>query len=218
MAKRSIKDTLRGLMNEHGISENELARRTSVKQPTIHRILSGTTEDPRASSLVSISRYFDVSIEYLLGIEDKREGYTASVPAEGKPVKPIRYAPVLEWDEAKEICTNSENPPDKENRKAVFSDAGYRSFWLQMRGNAMYPFLRDKESYLCVDPEKEAKHGALCLVREKATDELMVRMVMIDGSLKIIKTIHPDFPFNERMDDRFQYCGLVTEDHHSYAS
>lgn len=215
MEKKTIKDVLRQLMTQHKISENELAKRTSLNQPTVHRLLAGETADPRASTLIPIARYFDISLEALLGEEELA---APKLNPTLENTQPIRYAPILSWDEAKSICITGSNPPEKDKKKPIFSDAGYRAFWLQMRGNAMYPYLRDKESFLCVDPDKTPIHGALCLVLQKDLDELMVRMILLDGSLKVIKTVHPDFYFREHLDNRFQYCGLVTEDQHAYTN
>jgi len=53
------------LMKEKGISQSGLSRATGVPQPTINRILSQVTQDPRRDSLVSIANYFGVPTETL---------------------------------------------------------------------------------------------------------------------------------------------------------
>lgn len=40
------------------MSENELSRRSKVSQPTIHRILTGESQDPRHETLTKIARVF----------------------------------------------------------------------------------------------------------------------------------------------------------------
>lgn len=57
------KELLRQLMTENAISENELARRTGLKQPTIHRILSGETRDPRRRTLQPLADFFGIDVE-----------------------------------------------------------------------------------------------------------------------------------------------------------
>lgn len=65
-----IKDILRILMdrdpNVQG-NENELSRLTDVHQPTIHRILTGESRDPRTATLQPLADYFRVSIAQLRG-------------------------------------------------------------------------------------------------------------------------------------------------------
>lgn len=55
------------LMKQEGISQSGLSRATGVPQPTINRILSQVTQDPRRASMISIANYFGVPLESLYG-------------------------------------------------------------------------------------------------------------------------------------------------------
>jgi len=55
------------LMKREGISQSALSRATGVPQPTINRILSQVTQDPRRDSMISIANYFGVAVESLYG-------------------------------------------------------------------------------------------------------------------------------------------------------
>ncbi|MDB0047340.1 helix-turn-helix domain-containing protein [Porticoccaceae bacterium] len=55
------------LMKQEGISQSGLSRATGVPQPTINRILSQVTQDPRRDSMISIANYFCVPLESLYG-------------------------------------------------------------------------------------------------------------------------------------------------------
>src|SRR3990167_5290128 len=57
---------LRSLMKNVGLNEAELSRRTDIPQATLHKILAGKTEDPRASTLKTLSDFFGISIDELL--------------------------------------------------------------------------------------------------------------------------------------------------------
>jgi len=54
-------------MKQEGISQSGLSRATGVPQPTINRILSQVTQDPRRDSMISIANYFGVPLESLYG-------------------------------------------------------------------------------------------------------------------------------------------------------
>jgi len=54
-------------MKQEGISQSALSRATGVPQPTINRILSQVTQDPRRDSMISIANYFGVAVESLYG-------------------------------------------------------------------------------------------------------------------------------------------------------
>ena len=55
------------LMAREGLSDNELAERTGIPQPTISRIKSGDSRDPRDSTLRPLAKYFRLSISQLRG-------------------------------------------------------------------------------------------------------------------------------------------------------
>lgn len=60
-----VRENLRALLDAKAISENELGRQTKVPQPTIHRILSGNTADPRDGTLRPIASFFNITVEEL---------------------------------------------------------------------------------------------------------------------------------------------------------
>ena len=53
-------------MQKYGISEAELARRTHIPQPTLHKILAGKTEDPRFSTMQQLAAFFDLTVDELV--------------------------------------------------------------------------------------------------------------------------------------------------------
>ncbi|WP_349591570.1 XRE family transcriptional regulator [Halomonas sp. EF61] len=61
----SIGSRLRRLMEEQELGENELARRTGVPQPTIHRILKGASKSPRISNLEKLANALGTTASYL---------------------------------------------------------------------------------------------------------------------------------------------------------
>jgi transcriptional regulator with XRE-family HTH domain len=60
-----LADNLRYLLDKAELSENALADKTGVPQPTINRILRGQSRDPRDSTLEPIAKFFRVSVEAL---------------------------------------------------------------------------------------------------------------------------------------------------------
>jgi transcriptional regulator with XRE-family HTH domain len=53
------------MMRAKGWSEGELSRRARIPQPTIHRIITGESKEPRRSNLERIARAFGCSIDDL---------------------------------------------------------------------------------------------------------------------------------------------------------
>ncbi|MDG1474159.1 MAG: helix-turn-helix transcriptional regulator, partial [Porticoccaceae bacterium] len=55
------------LMDSHKLTQSALARSTGVPQPSINRILSGVTSEPRRAALVKIADHFGVPVESFYG-------------------------------------------------------------------------------------------------------------------------------------------------------
>lgn len=62
---RLVGKNLEWLIEEASLNPHILEQRTGVPQPTIHRILSGESADPRTSTLKPIAEYFGVTVAAL---------------------------------------------------------------------------------------------------------------------------------------------------------
>lgn len=63
-------ERLRALREKMGISQAELARRMGIVRPTYSNYEAGNRE-PDVDTIKRLSDFFDVSIDYLLGNEEK---------------------------------------------------------------------------------------------------------------------------------------------------
>lgn len=62
-------ERLRQLMKEKGVTQSKLAEAANVSDPTIHFYYHGTNL-PRMEVLIALAKFFDVTTDYLLGLED----------------------------------------------------------------------------------------------------------------------------------------------------
>lgn len=60
-----LSQNLEILLKTHEINCADLAKKLNLPYNTIHRILMGTTSDPRISTLQQIAEYFGVSLDFL---------------------------------------------------------------------------------------------------------------------------------------------------------
>lgn len=65
-----FKDIIKDLRESQDMSQYELAKALQVSQSAIAKWELGKTE-PTASALISISKFFKVSTDYLLELEDE---------------------------------------------------------------------------------------------------------------------------------------------------
>ncbi len=64
-----FKDKLKELRTWKGLSQMSLAKETGLSQSAIAKWELGKTE-PTASALIVLSRYFNESVDYILGLQD----------------------------------------------------------------------------------------------------------------------------------------------------
>lgn len=70
--KLDISKQLAKLMRDQQLSQSALSRATGVPQPTINRILSEVTREPRRDSVIRIANYFGVTPESLYEAPSKK--------------------------------------------------------------------------------------------------------------------------------------------------
>jgi transcriptional regulator with XRE-family HTH domain len=96
MATRlDISKQLAKLMRDQRLSQSALSRATGVPQPTINRILSEVTREPRRDSVVRIANYFGVTPESLYEAPSKK-----SVALQSKQSIEALFDLISELDEA----------------------------------------------------------------------------------------------------------------------
>ena len=129
-----IAKNLNYLIEKHRTNPNALAEATKTKQPTIHRILSGESNDPRTSTLAPIATYFNVSVEDL---RSKNLETGIDVNIEAAPNLKGRI-PVISFVEAGDWCLNPSTIELGETPEYVSTTKshGPRTFGVMVRGSS----------------------------------------------------------------------------------
>jgi len=65
--EKKLTEVLNYLLEKTNITAHGLAKALNCPAPTINRLVKGVVTDPRASTLIAISNYFNISIDQLLG-------------------------------------------------------------------------------------------------------------------------------------------------------
>lgn len=212
----AIKDTLKGLMERTSINQNELADRTRVPQPTINRILSGESKDPRHSTVKPLADFFGITVAQLRGDEPLPDLASIEVTAAQTGTLVPEGASIAVYDSPDEIDPDSYVWID---RYDVLLSAGcgnvqwvinqkdpisFRARWFQakrlnpnnckalyVRGRSMEPKLEDWDTVLIDISQVEVVDGdiyAVCLENEFYIKTLE----RIPGGLRL-KSENPDF-------------------------
>lgn len=127
------------LLQQRGITATALARTTGVQQPTLHRILKGTSADPRSATLQPLADYFGVTLDDLYH-RDLTTGTAALLQVsvrEGPNIKGL--VPLLTSVQAGEWCDISQSF-QREDAKTWLPcpvKHGPRTFCLTVEGESM---------------------------------------------------------------------------------
>lgn len=196
---------LRFLVHEEGISEGELSRRTSIPQPTLHKILSGTTVDPRISTIKTLADYFETPMDFLCS--KKVTGLEKSLPKS-------KHIPIVSWssciDQKLTSGLSAHNCPEWIIVDDTLPDLSYA---LQSRPSMEPRF--QKGTLLIVDPSIQPSDGNLVIVLYPKATEAAIREFSIDGPKKLLKSINQN-SVPEPLDKSIEIIGTVVQYRFSY--
>jgi SOS-response transcriptional repressor LexA len=165
------------LMKKNKINATQIAKNINLPQPTVHRLLSGKTGNPKLSTLNLIAKYFSVSIDYLIELREGNE-------IRNKTLKDISQVPIIGWDNATNWQASiSKLTPHNWTDWLVIERATNESIFALRSKKSMEPkFLVN--SLIIVDPNLKPNDGDLVLVHFNETSEATVRKIKLDGPIQ----------------------------------
>lgn len=199
---------LQRLMEAHTISEAELSRRTQIPQPTLHKILSGKTCDPRISTLKALAECFGVSLDAL---------YTNNVLAyQEMQMQPSGISiPIISWEEClKGPDFMKKLSPSNWERWAVIEYTDSQGMFGLISKPSMEPRF-PRGSLLIADANFYPNDGDLAIVQYPNTAEATLREVSIDGPNKFLAPLKEGLPADV-WDNAIKILGTVTQSRFSY--
>lgn len=188
MSVSKISEVLKRLLFEHDLKVVDLARMTNVPQPTVQRLVSGTSRRPHDKSLIPIANYFKISLDQLKGEMPITNLRRAERTLEELGMHRL---PRLNWSQIDDWLTTGEY--DSNLTKTIVTDAecGPRSFALTARDASMDPMF-PAGTLLVFDPDCEAKDRFYVLAKLQYTGEPLFRQLLIDGGYRFVKPLSPD--------------------------
>jgi len=211
----SPSSVLRYLMRDIGdISEGELFRRTGVPQPTIHRILSGATPNPRMDSIEPLAEFFNVTPDQMLGRiplpKDRIPGTFVTLSETKKMV------PLLNWSEIVYWPNILKNTDFKTDRNWVTSESGIKgeAFALKITSADYLPEFRNG-TIIIIDSNRKPKNGDFAIGVSKKNNTVILGRILIDNDYSIIIPLvgnYSELPIGRAID----VCGIISEAKHRY--
>lgn len=188
----SLSLNLKTLMSLSQINASELARRTGIAQPIIHRLSTGQNTNPKLATIKPIARYFMVSISQLIGEEplpnDQSFLRIGSEHRSGwNRVPLISWKDAIKWPDALPTYQNSNN--------AVYistdANVSKMAYSLVIKGCAMEPLL-PQGSTIIVEPKRNPNNRDFVVVHLQGEEEARLKQIIIDGNDRYLKSLNPD--------------------------
>lgn len=213
--KSLISHVLKRLMFERELKTAELARLIGMPQPTLHRIVEGTSTRPHAPSLVAIANYFGLTLEQLRGevpipwlapmdLEILQSGW--------------QKVPMIEWGDLMQYKLGIKKALPQEEilafKPIVLSDVKFvgASFALKMPDASMDPIF-PIDTTLIFDEGRSAKDRDFALVFLKKDNRYVFRQLIIDGQQTFIRPLSPDLRdvTLQVLDKNDKLCGILVQ-------
>lgn len=224
-------EALRRLMdsydNGRGIGENALSRATfdhfgeeeGIPQPTIHRILTGKTKEPKSSTLEKLAIIFGVTEDQLRGkqplpgVDESGAKYGAALA----PVPSVVEIPALTWEQAAhldEVLPQVRKGELQVGTRTTSKDVTEDAFVLPVQGDAMQgpgPFSFQDGMEITVDPGIEARHGSFVVATAEGYQTPIFRQLEIEGGVRRLKPLNTQGYNIYEMKDTDEIIGKVIE-------
>lgn len=179
---------------EQEMSVAELARRSGVPQPTVHRILNRDSKSPRIENIRSLATALGVDAASLPGANMVAEGSTAYSTDLRSGPRMQDQVPVISWVQAGMFCEAVDlyAPESAEEWLDCPFPHSPRAFCLVIKGSSMSPDYRPNEVIL-VEPEVEAQHNDDVVVRTPEGEATFKRLQKTEDGTYLL-ALNPDFP------------------------
>jgi SOS-response transcriptional repressor LexA len=190
---------LHQLMRTRGVSEAELARRSHIPQPTLHKILSGKTDDPRASTLKALANAFEISIDELLS--------GANIPRQINGMPKTQSISIISWSECIDAANFIKNLTPTNWSNWIVSEYLSQNAYGLISKSSMEPCF-PKRTVLIIDPDTMAEDGDMVVAHYPNTQEATLRKLSTDGPTKLLLPINANSSLSD-FDKGIRILGVV---------
>jgi len=170
------------------MSQEDLAKATGIKQPTISNIESGRNKGSRY--VVQIAHALKVGTQWLTtGRGTKEIKNWEPGPAIRAKVPLISWTTAGKWAEAQDPFPPGEGEDWVETTAAV----GPNAFALRIVGDSMEPMIPDG-SIVIIDPVRSFQHGSIVLAKRTEDQEATLKQLWYDGAIPKLRALNPRYP------------------------
>ena len=193
-------------MQEKGISEAELSRQTYIPQPTLHKILSGKTGDPRISTLKALADYFDTTLDAL---------YSNTVTHQTSPTPQGQFAPILSWEDCIQISANRfQQVTGKQNYWVNTNNSADEILFALVSKPCMEPRF-PRGTILIISSDRTPNDGDMVIVHYPNTQAATIRELYLDGPEQKLVSINKA-SYEEKLTPDIKILGTLIQSRFDY--
>lgn len=187
----SLSSNLKTLMELAKINASELARRTGIAQPIIHRLSTGQNKNPKLATVKPLSEYFMVTVSQLIGEEAlplDQSVYRVSAAHQG-----FNRLPLLEWQAALLGTQAVSQQPNDQTAEFITTDANVSkaAYALRTPDQSMEPIF-PRGTIVIIDPERSPKHRDFTLVQINGQSTACLRQMLVENQQTIVQALNAD--------------------------
>jgi len=217
MNKKTIfSERLRVLMHMRDITQYALADKSGVPQPTIGRILSGETQNPKIETLRSLAKALAATESLELPISAGLAAATKLYPTNVSEKLEIKgKIPLISWVQAGTFCQVVDlfEPGDAEEWLPTLHAHGPHAYALRVDGDSMVNPNPLGKTYppgciVYVDPDMPITNGCRVIAKIPSEEKATFKMFVEDAGRRYLRPLNPAYPTIE-MTEGMLICGVV---------
>ncbi|MCQ2048799.1 Cro/CI family transcriptional regulator [Stutzerimonas stutzeri] len=180
-------------LEELGWSEGELKRRSGVSQPTVHRIITGESQDPRQSNVERIAKALGVTAHWLrYGFEEKEHPYAQDQNVEPGPEIVSPYRAVRIVGTAQMGAEGYWHALDEGDGVVDIPSRDPGAYALRLRGDSMAPAIRSGWIAVC-EPNGRLVPGEYVMIRLR-DGESMLKLLSYANDVEVgVLSVNPAY-------------------------
>lgn len=182
---------LKELRQKFGLTQNKLAEKLGLSRSTIAMYETNGSE-PDLETINSIASFFNVSVDYLMGREQKVDNNVRGVQLERSVVKVPVYGTIPAGVPIEMIADTYIE--DEEEIPADWLKGGNRYFCLKVKGESMMPKFEDGDT-LILKQQDDCNGGDYCAVSINCTECTFKKVIKHENGI----TLQPLNPAYEPM-------------------
>ncbi len=215
--KNKLAEILSRLLFERKMKPTDLARELELPQPTVHRLVTGTSSNPRQATLEPIADFFKLSVAQL-------KGYDTQAPQDAflktqdnhsaiKDDLALIRLPLIEWDALSKF--HNKEIGTQHNKIVAIGDLSEHCFATTLNDSSMDP-LFCKDDIIILDPNKTPLDRSYVLVSLNNDELYIFRQLIIDINSRFLTPLATNLKTIELNQNNDKIIGTLVESRRSH--